>query len=519
MRRLALLIGVALRLRMRALFGGGASSILVVIGGLFYLASTVFMGGLLYLALSAASVLEPDRAAGFGALAFTLVGVFSFTRPLILTNLAGASLQTVRHLPIRRVELLAYSMLTGIAVPLLLESPALLGAALGAARTASSLLLTLPLALLAHLTLLTGAHAMSLAAVLMSRRAWLADAARALAFFTLVLPSLLTSAAVRRVLLPLVEPLGVLSPLGWAARATLHAGASDLRGAVVYGALGAAFLAALAALSHTLLGRILDGEDGSRLDRRAASAQRARLWLPGRLGALVETQLRAQLRAPAARMALLMPTLMMGLFALSLSRSGSVASPAAMVVFLSLAGGNAFLVMGRGAALVLGTPVPRSFLLVASDAVNALFRLPPLLAVIAVASFSGGREGALWMAGLAAALLPVALGMQHFVSILRPFSLPRDGLNPLAQRGDTRQAGNGLLSAGFSALSFLVSAPFLFLVWLAPRVADGSYEMALLTLAGVGAFAAYAVLVALAEGLLERREAQVVEALFDDGPQ
>jgi len=517
--RLFLLIGLSWRTRMRGFFSAGASSIFLVLGGLFYLALTVAMGVGVYVALSQSHGIRVERVADAASLVVTLFGVFFLTRPLILTNLAGASLQNLLHLPIRRGELLAYSLLTGVVTPLLLESPVLLGAALGAAAQPGLVLLTLPLALLAHLTLLLGAHAMSLFAVLIARRTWISDLARVCAFAVFFLPSLINYRGPREFLRPLVGPLVEISPLGWAARASVHAGAGDLRQSAWFAIPALVLLGAIAFLSLNLLNRILEGEGEDRTAKKTVKARPARIFLPGALGALIETQLRTQLRTPAARMALFFPTLMMGFFAFTLSqqRAGAI-SPFAIVVFLSLVGGNAFLLIGRGVALILGTPVARAWMLVASDVSAFVFRLPPLLAIIAVTAWRGGDDTAAEMLLLVAALLPISMGVQHFVSILRPFALPRDRFNPYAQRVDARQSSNGLASLLATLATAFIAAPFLFLLWLSPRIATGGRAVGLAGLACLGAFAAYAVLVALAEKLLIRRELQVLEVLLDDSP-
>ena len=517
MTRLLLLLGLSLRTRLRAFVSAGASSIFIALTGLFYLAFTSALGVGAYFVLSQSRGERVDRFADIAALVVTMFGVFFLTRPLILTNLSGASLQNLLHLPIRRGELLVYSLLTGVVAPLVLESPVLIGAALGAASSPALILVTLPLALLAHLTLLAGAHAMSLLAVLMARRTWVADLARVLAFSIFFLPSLFNYRGTREALRPLIEPLAVLSPLGWAARAAVYAGGGDFAASLRYAIPAVLLLGGIAILSMTLLNRILAGEGEDRV-RKAAKVRPARVFLPGALGALIETQLRTQLRTPAARMALLMPTLMMGFLAFSLSRPGTLVSPVGMVVFLSLVGGNAFLVIGRGVALILGTPAPRWSLLAASDVSSLLFRLPPLLAIIAVMGWRAGADAAFGMAAVVLALIPTSMGVQHFVSILRPFALPHDRLNPFAQRVDARQGSNGLLSLFATLATALIASPFLFLVWLGPRFADGAYSMPMLVLAGLGSFATYAVLIAIAERLLVKRELQVLEVLLDDSP-
>ena len=262
----------------------------------------------------------------------------------------------------------------------------------------------------------------------------------------------------------------------------------------------------------------IGGEGASRAEGKAVKARPARALLPGVLGALIETQLRTQLRTPSARMALLMPTLMMGLFALSLARPEKPPGGAfAMVVFLSLVGGNAFVLIGRGIALILSTQVSRAAILVASDVSNVFVRLPPLLSIIAVSAWRNGIETAAAMTALALALLPVSLGTQHFVTILTPFALPRDRLNPFARRGDSRQGSAGFLSLLAALGALALASPFLFLIWLSTQL-DATFRPWLLVLAGLGALATYAVLIAAAESLFFKRERRMLEVLLDDSP-
>ena len=110
------------------------------------------------------------------------------------------------------------------------------------------------------------------------------------------------------------------------------------------------------------------------------------------------------------------------------------------------------------------------------------------------------------------------MGVQHFVSILRPFALPRDRFNPYAQRVDARQSGNGFVSLIATFVTAVVASPFLFLLWLSSRIADGTYAPWLVILACLGALATYAVLIALAERLFVKRELRVLEVLLDDSP-
>ena len=519
MTRLLLLLGLSFRTRMRGLFSAGASSVFLVLGGLFYLAISCAMGMGAYFALSQSHGVSTDRIADLASLVVTMFGVFFLVRPLILSNLSGGSLQNLLHLPIKRGELLLYSLITGVLMPLVLESPVLVGVALGAASQPALLLLTLPLAFLSQLVLLTGAHAMSLFAVLIARRTWVADLARVVAFSFFFLPSLINYRGPREFLRPIVEPLARISPLGWAPRATIYAGARDLAPALAYSLPAGLLTLGIAFISMMLLNRILGGEGQDRVERESSKPRRARVFLPGALGALIETQLRTQLRTPAARMALFFPTLMMGFFAFTLTQQrGNSISPFAILVFLSLVGGNAFLMIGRGVALILGAPVARSSMLVASDVSGFVFRMPPLLAIIAVTAWRAGWDTALPMIALVLSLVPISMGVQHFVSILRPFALPRDRFNPFAQRVDARQNSNGFLSLVATLATGLIAAPFLLLLWLSSRIAEGAYTHALVALACLGALATYAVLIALAERLLIKRELRVLEVLLDDSP-
>ena len=324
-------------------------------------------------------------------------------------------------------------------------------------------------------------------------------------------------ASSRDLLRPLVAPLAQFSPLGWAARSAVYAGAGEVKLSLLFAAPALLLLFGIALLSMALLNRILAGEGGDRVAKQARTPRPARVFLPTALGALVEAQLRTQLRTPAARMALLMPTLMMGLFALSLSRPGQTSGSAfAMVLFVSLIAGNTFAVTGRGIALILGTPVSRAAILVASDISGILFRLPPLLAILGVTAWRAGGSQALSLTAFALAVIPISLGVQHFVATLRPFALPRDRFNPYAQRADSRQSTNGVVSLFATIVTALIASPFLFLLWLSSRVDDlGQW---LLALSCLGALATYAVLIALAERLFLRRELRVLEVLLDDTP-
>ncbi|MEO8500658.1 MAG: hypothetical protein ABI565_07070, partial [Vicinamibacteria bacterium] len=260
MTRLLLLLGLSFRTRMRGLFSAGASSVFLVLGSLVYLAITCGMGVGAYFLLSQSRGVRTERVADVVSLVVTMFGVFFLVRPLILTGLSGGSLQNLLHLPIRRGELLLYSLITGVLMPLALESPVLIGAAVGAASHPALLLLTLPLAVLSHLVLLTGAHAMSLFAVLIARRTWVADAARVVAFSFFFIPSLINYRGPREFLRPIVEPLVQISPLGFGPRATIHAGAGDLMIALGYALPALALLLGIGFVSMTLLNRILAGE-------------------------------------------------------------------------------------------------------------------------------------------------------------------------------------------------------------------------------------------------------------------
>jgi len=316
---------------------------------------------------------------------------------------------------------------------------------------------------------------------------------------------------------PFLPTLLLLSPFGWAGRATIHAGAGDLRTSAPWAILAILFIAATVAAALALLNRILAGDGVAPGVSARARPRRARVLLPGVLGAMIETQLRTQLRTPAARMALITPMLMMGLFTWSFTRrTGASFNPAVMVAILCLVGPSALLTVGRGVTLVLGTPASRAAMLMASDVSSLLFRLPPILAIVGVTAWRLGASSAIAISALGIVLLTVSSGVQHFPAILSPVALPRDRLNPFAQRTDARQAGNQVRSFLALFLAVTLSAPFAFLLWLGPRVVNGSFAFAVTTLAIVGAFATYAVLIALAERLLIRRERAVLEVLLDD---
>ena len=109
---------------------------------------------------------------------------------------------------------------------------------------------------------------MSLFAVLIARRTWVADVARVLAFSVFFLPSLINYRGSRAFLATLLEPIAVLSPLGWAARATVFAGDGDFTRSLWFAAPALLLLMGIAFISMNLLNRILAGEGEDRVAER-----------------------------------------------------------------------------------------------------------------------------------------------------------------------------------------------------------------------------------------------------------
>jgi hypothetical protein len=129
----------------------------------------------------------------------------------------------------------------------------------------------------------------------------------------------------------------------------------------VYAGLSILASGAMVAFSSVLVAHISRSEIVS---GGGAARGRARMWLPGALGALVEKDLRAGWRDPAIRAAFFIGLAgpLVFLFFLSRARGAWTGAPLLLLatfVGLSPFGANAFGLERRGIGLLMSFPLPR----------------------------------------------------------------------------------------------------------------------------------------------------------------
>jgi hypothetical protein len=160
--------------------------------------------------------------------------------------------------------------------------------------------------------------------------------------------------------------------------------------------------------------------------------------------------------------------------------------------------------------------VPRWQVLAGKNAAAVVLRLPVLLVLFTASLFLAplSQLPAAVVVGLVTLL--VALGADNFVSILFPVAAPAPGQPASAGMGGRR----GLGAVAFTALllggALALAAPFVFLAWLPLLLGRPGLWWATLPLALAGALATYAMLVAAAARLLERREPVLLERILEE---
>ena len=520
------LVALRWRLEVLALFGsrGRILALLVAVPalGLVSLASA-------FVAFSLPRFLErarPELLLPVLSAVATLLGLTWALSPLFAGVAATEThdLGKLLSYPVPLPTLVASSLLANLLQPMVFAQLAPLAAlalALGGASVRGAVAF---LALLLGLALvLASGQAVGLALHALSRnRRWHDRALFAgigLGVALSLLPVLLLSrggSAVRRLSLALLErDVFALVPFSWGARAAVHAGRGNAVAFLGWAAGGALALVAVVAVSTVLAERLyggdLDlGEAGSR------GALRARMRLPGAVGALVEKDLLVAWRDP--RLKALAFTGMIGpLVLLLLLFEGGVGQirPGLLLGLASFSGlgtigANALALERQGLALLLGFPVARLRILVGKNLALILLRSPTLL-TLAVATFL--TVGPLFVPAVLAVLLLTQLfaaGADNYLSILCPVPVPAAGRDPSAPSAGTRGLGAALLGLAAAMATLAVSAPFAFLAWLPHLLGRRELFLLSLPLALGGAAGAYFLLTAGAARLLERREPDLV---------
>jgi hypothetical protein len=169
---------------------------------------------------------------------------------------------------------------------------------------------------------------------------------------------------------------------------------------------------------------------------------------------------------------------------------------------------------GEDLGLLLSFPIARWRVLVGKNLSALFFRVPGLLTLLLATLFTAPLRLAPVALTIAAATFAVAAGMDNIFSILFPITAPAPGRNPFGQSSGGRGLGMALVSALFLFAATLLSAPFAMLAWLPLLLGTPALWFASLPLALAGGFAVYAMLVAGAARLLERREPEVLERVL-----
>jgi hypothetical protein len=465
---------------------------------------------------------------GLSALA-TVVGFFWMVSPLVsrLSLAETHDVSRLLHFPIPAWTLVTSSLLANLSQPMVVaEVPIVLALAFAVAGRALALPLTLLGVLLSFGVILAAAQVTALLLHGAARNRRLQDLATFLGigmtFLIGLLPLLLlwggagpVAAAARAVR---STDAFAVAPFAWGVRAAVHAGRGDMLGFAVHATAAALAIAALMAISAVLIHRISRGE----LDLAGGSsgtALPARMRFPGAVGALFEKDVRMSWRDPALKATLFIGLLGPLIFVVFLLRGVTHGGSRALLylaLFLGVSafGSNAFGLERRGIALLMSFPVERWRILLGKNLSAILFRLPGL-AMLVVAGLVLDAE-MLLPAALTIALcgLMVSAGVDNYASILFPASHGDPRRGPSAARG--RGLGAMLMSFVLLGVTLVLAGPFLFLAWLPLLLGRPVFWLGSLPLALAGAAAVYALLLAGASRLLERREPELMERMLGE---
>jgi len=452
----------------------------------------------------------------------------------VLTGLAFTEthdLTRLLHFPIPLGTLVASSLIANLAQPLVAaQMPVLLALALGLSTRLAAFPFALAGVVLAFVFILAASQLAGLALHAVSRNRRYHDLALflglALSFALSLVPVLLMAGAGRglgrAVRLLAAGDLFALSPFAWGVRAAVHAGRGEAAPFLGFSALCAGAIVAALGLCVAMIHRIYRGElklGGA----GGGAATRARMVLPGRLGALVEKDLRAIWREPVMRAAFVMGLASPLLFLLFLSQTRAMSASGTWLLglasFVGIAGfgANAFGMERRGLATLLGFPLPRFWLLVGKNLASIAFRLPSLLTLLVAGAFLASPALVPAAATIAISTLLIASGADNYMSILFPLTVPAPGQSAYGGGGaGGRGLGSAFLAAFALAGVMLASAPFAFLAWLPLLLESPRLWLVSLPLALAGATAAYLMLVSGAARLLSRREPELLERVLGE---
>lgn len=530
MDRLIALVLLRWRVEMRALGVARERAVALAVIVPVMLLFSLIGAAVLLIAVRSVAASDPGLVRpGLSALA-TVVGIFWMVSPLV-SGLAIAETHDVSrllHFPIPAWTLVTSSLLANLSQPMVVaEVPMIAALAVAVAGRPLALPLTLAGVLLSFGVILAAAQVTALLLHGAARNRRLQDVATflgiAMAFVIGLLPLIVLwggagpLAAAARIVR--ATDMFALSPFAWGVRAAVDAGRGDLAGFGVHAAAAVFAIGALMAFSAFLIHRISRGEldlGGSAV----AAAVPARMRFSGPVGALFEKDVRLSWRDPALKATLFIGLLGPLLFVMFLLQGVSAGGSRALLylaLFLGVSafGSNAFGMERRGVSLLMGFPVERWRILLGKNLGAILFRMPGLMMLVVAALVL--RAGYLLPAALTIAVcgLVVGSGVDNYASVLFPTAHADPRRGPGSGRG--RGLGAMVMSFLLLGVTLLLAAPFLFLAWLPLLVGRPVFWLASLPLALAGAAAVYAMLLAGAARLLERREPELMERMLSEG--
>jgi hypothetical protein len=527
--RLIGLLWLRWKLELRALARARetVAGLIVMLPGLLLMA--VFGGGGAFFGLRRLEAVRPEWALPLVSAAATLIGLFWGLSPVV----AGLALSETHdvsrllHFPIRPRVLVISSFLANLVQPSMLAvGPIVLAVALGLARPLTALPLTFFGVALSVVFTLAAAQVVGLALQGLGRNRRWHDVALFLGLgigFVMSLgPALLLAGAGGGALARVVHfvaehDLFAWSPFAWGVRAAVYAGHGEPAAFAVHATLALGAIVAAVAASSVLVDRIHRAEIVS---GAGPARGKARLWLPGPLGALIEKDIRSGWRDPAIRAAFFIGLLGPLLFLMLLTRSrgawsGTPLLLLAMFVGLSPFGGNAFSLERRGLGLLMSFPLARWKILVAKNLSALLLRAPSMVMILFAGLWIAPPRYLPAAATLAFITLLLSAGMDNFLSIYFPMPVPLPGGNPHGLSG-SRGLGAAMIGAATLSVVAALVSPLAFLVWLPGMMRAPALWAVTLPLALVGALAIYVMLLLGAERVLLRREPELLERVLGE---
>jgi len=523
--RLIALVALRWRLDARAVAGSRGRLVMLLVALpplLFVSAASAFVafGGARYLEREAPALLLSVLSA-----VATLFGLSWALAPL----LAGVSATETHDLgkllsyPVPLPVLVVSSLVANLLQPMVLaQAPPLVALALGLGGGGVRAAVALAGLALALALVLASGQAVGLALHALSRnRRWHDRALFAgigLGVVLSLLPILVLSrggSLAWRLLHALLErDVFALVPFSWGARAAVHAGRGEALPFLAWAGASTLALAAAVGVCVALAQRLYRG-DLDLGEGAGRGALRARMRLPGAVGALVEKDLRVAWRDPRLK-ALVFTGVIGPLVLLLILWQGSAAlGPGLLLAVASFSGlgalgTNAFALERQGLGLLFGSPVDRFAILVGKNLAVVVLRVPALVAVSVATLVIAGPVFVPAVATVVLLTQLLAAAADNYLSILFPVPVAAAGRDPTAPASGSRGLGAAAMAFVAMLATLLVSAPFTFLAWL-PHLLGERWLWALtLPLALAGAGAVHFMATSGAARLLRRREPDLV---------